>query len=79
MILIEFFGNILKFTWYCIARFFVWIITARDCKHCKYGKCEYFTYDVKWMCTREDMRHQRKCDNSITKVYFERKCKGDDK
>ena len=78
MIIIEFFIKAIKTIWYYIARFFVWIITARDCKHCKYGEEDdfYDGYGI-WYCAREDKKYTIECMNSICRVCFERKEKGD--
>lgn len=55
-----------------IARFFYWVITARDCAHCKWGDDNllYFT------CWRTNEKHKA-CMKSIRRVAFERKKDGD--
>lgn len=81
MIIIEFCVNIIKFAWYIVwhifIRFFVWIITARDCKHCKHGRQGYFYDGYEWECSKEDRRCVKECVDSITRIHFEHKDKGD--
>lgn len=68
MIIIE----AIKNAFWLIARFFYWIVTARDCAHCKW--CEdnllYF------ICGRTDEKREA-CRKSIRRVAFERKKDGD--
>ena len=75
MILIEFIVATAKLIWYLIARFTVWILTARDCRHCYYGRCECYYSGNEWMCDLPDHREVRKCQDSITMVHFKRKNK----
>ncbi len=38
MILLEFLWQIVKKVSYHILRLVIWLITARDCRHCQYGR-----------------------------------------
>ncbi len=38
MILLELLWGIIKWLFYYITRPIIWIITARDCRHCKHGR-----------------------------------------
>jgi hypothetical protein len=65
MIIIEFLFGIIKFIGFWVLRFLFWIITARDCKHCKYsyfGSCRLTTY----------IPQKEACRKSITRKYFEK-------
>ena len=82
MILIELAVNFLKFACYGLARFIVWVITARDCKHCKYGvqECGYACDEyvclkakAKSETTYEYYKIVQEYRDSITRKCFERK------
>lgn len=63
MIIIEF----LKWLFWQIVRFFVWVITARDCEHCKHSYIGFWGI----RCGR----YQKECDEclrSIKRKYFEK-------
>ena len=63
MIIIEFLGNCFRY----ICRFFVWVITARDCEHCKHGYIGFWGIQCG--------KHQIECDDclrSIKRKYFEK-------
>ena len=75
MILIEFIVETVKLIWYCIARFTVWILTARDCRHCYYGRCKGCYDGYEWVCDIQNMVETRKCQDSITRKHFKRKNK----
>lgn len=66
MILIEIFVGMIK----GIARFFVWLITARDCDHC-YWSYEGFGGYISCARIREE---REECLNSVCRKRFERKC-----
>lgn len=75
MILIEFISKIIKFIVYYVARFVIWFITARDCRHCKhstkvFSSTPYYTCNIKWNPTI------RECMNSPYRKNFERRNKG---
>lgn len=72
MIIYEFFVGLSKLIMYCILRFPIWIITARDCKHCKYSRFIRYTYDDEYECclTIEDCCE---CKDTIMRKYFKRK------
>lgn len=64
IIIIEFF----KICFWFIARFFFWIITARDCEHCKhYQRGILYGFVCKKRTTE-----MLDCLNSIKRKYFER-------
>lgn len=84
MILIELVVNFLKFVCYSSARFVVWIITARDCKHCKHGvlHCGYAYDEYECLKAKEEVettyeyyKKVMEYKNSITRKCFERKRK----
>ena len=56
MILLEFFGDLIKWVFYHTTRPIIWIITARDCRHCKYGgwnlHSRWFKDPFGWHCER---------------------------
>lgn len=66
MIIIEAIIEVIRW----LARCIFWLITARDCDHCKYhGGCQYTNPGFEgW-----DMYHD--CKNSVTRVNFVRKKK----
>ena len=85
MIIIELFISIIKFFCYCcllVARFFVWIITARDCRHCKYGKLESGYSGFEWVCmkaraesetTYESYKKENEYRSDVIRKCFERR------
>ena len=82
VILVEFVINFIRSFCVCTARFFVWIITARDCKHCKYGMLNYWYTGEDYICLKADTETNRideyykkvlECTGTITRKYFERK------
>ena len=58
------------FWWIC--RFFYWLITARDCKHCQWGGC-----NGGWTGCWKTEEKQEACMKSICRVGFERKKDGE--
>ncbi len=63
MILLEAVWFVLK----RVLRFLVWFITARDCRHCKYG----YTKSVgRWFCSNSSAHP---CDETICRCDFERR------
>ena len=73
MILLEFMWWLIKFLFYCVARPIIWVITARDCRHCKHsctnhmGQCycgfgeHHYKYECKrtpWRCNFERKRRE---------------------
>lgn len=65
MIIIEYIGEIIK----SIVRFFVWIITARDCDHCK--NCRYTLFASKFCALSWEI--EEKCKSTPHRCHFERK------
>lgn len=65
MILLEVVYSALK----KIARFCIWFITARDCKHCKFGG---FCWGS-WHCNKGDLQDKAKCLTTLWRCYFKRK------
>lgn len=65
MILIEAIQNLVRLA----LRFLVWIVTARDCEHCKFY---YVVFGTK--CCKNP--HTECCINTITRKYFERAERG---
>lgn len=64
MIILEFLESALL----NVARFFVWIVTARDCKHCKhYQRGILFGY----VCEKRTSE-MSDCLGSVTRKYFEK-------
>ncbi len=73
MILIELVVNIVKRLYYYVARFIIWFITARDCRHCKYWNGEHWIYGcnkTNWIPTKVE------CLNSPYRKHFEREKRG---
>ena len=82
MIIIEFIAKSIKIMCWCIARFIVWIVTARDCRHCKYGELTYCYADDYYKCKKAESetnsmydytQNVMDCKNSILRKNFERK------
>ncbi len=73
MILIEFIYKNVKKIYYYIARFIIWFITARDCKHCKYNKVSYWNDRVIYGCGKSNMTTTFECMSSLYRKHFERK------
>ena len=54
----------------CVARFFVWLITARDCEHCENRRLSWLSGN--YGCTKDyDLR--KECLNTVTRCHFERR------
>lgn len=73
MIIIEFMRNFLKNIFYVVLRFPFWLITARDCDHCKYH--DYLLYDcgIADTCRIGNREKEDVCKSTVTRKYFERK------
>ena len=67
MIIIEFIGNVFK----GVARFFVWIITARDCEHCEY---QHYSCLTRTKCCLSN-EGPEECEKSITRKHFKKRGK----
>ena len=68
MILLEFIFGIIK----KVLRFFVWLITARDCEHCKYGTFTKWG----WWCNINEFEKKKTCKTTVMRCYFKRRGKG---
>ncbi len=76
MIIIEFFIELHKFLSFCFLRFFCWIVTAKDCKHCKYGRLEHYYGGDDWECNLGiSMGHW--CRNTVKREHFEKRAKSE--
>lgn len=68
MIIFELVYKIIYFILWNAMRFIVWVITARDCKHCKYGKLHnrggYVCHLTSYIPDKE------KCIKSVTRIFF---------
>lgn len=55
-----------------VARGVVWFITARDCKHCMYGRYSYNSWRQHYECSIsiDDVIN---CKDSVTRCHFKRK------
>lgn len=73
MIIYESFVKLFKSITYNILRFFVWIITARDCDHCKYNELMLYELGVCNVCRIGNRESEEVCKKSITRKYFKRK------
>ena len=72
MIIYEWFVTVCKAILYCICRLPYWLITARDCKHCKNGKINFLLHGDEIYCGK-GLEHGHECKNTITRKNFERK------
>lgn len=75
MVILELVKTILNFILYLPTKFILWLITARDCKHCVYGEPYYYEYDDYTYICKRSLEDKKMCDRSITSKYFERKKK----
>ena len=76
MIIIEFFIEVCKFLSFLFLRFFYWIVTARDCKHCKHGRLEYYYDGHEWECDR-GIYMGYWCRNTVKREHFEKRVKSE--
>ena len=77
MILLELFNFIFDKLFYWISRPIVWLITARDCRHCRYGGFRQFTNGYRWNtfnygCKR-DLIEEDKCKDTSWRCNFEKR------
>ena len=54
----------------CVARFFVWLITARDCEHCAHRYISWLSGN--YGC-KKDYDVRKECLNTVTRCHFERR------
>ena len=71
MILLEFIWGLVKFLFYCVARPIIWIITARDCRHCAYSFLNHqgFCY----CCFGDNHPLKKACLRTPWRCKFERR------
>lgn len=72
MIIIEFLLRLIYYIFYLLARPVIWLITARDCRHCKYGGCNHqgTAYCRRDYCVEEDCKEVPWRRNFERKGYF---------
>ena len=82
MIIIEAIINAIRYVALHVARFIFWIITARDCKHCKYRQWNRDGHEwYEWGCydySHYDRTYHKvtsECYNTITRKKFKRRTK----
>lgn len=77
MIIIEAIRGIFKLLFYYITRPIIWLVTARDCRHCKYGHwrtCSNWYYNpFGWSCGRNCTPDRNACLKSPWRCKFEKK------
>lgn len=66
MVLIEFIQGL----FFLACRLIIWIFTARDCEHCKWG----YEYVGKGMCCAIDDEQCEECLNTVHRKHFKRDC-----
>ena len=70
MIIIEFLWYLIKFLFYYITRPFIWLITARDCKHCKHAA---FNHQGYCFCNGVGV-DEDECKSTSWRCNFKRSC-----
>lgn len=70
MILIEFVLKVVYSAYFYTARFIVWFITARDCKHCQYGQRTMFSKHYR--CSKNWRSDIDTCMESVYRKNFKR-------
>lgn len=79
MILLEFLWGLIKWLFYYITRPIIWIITARDCRHCRHGcwnTTSRWYYDpFGWHCGRDYHPDKVACYETSWRCKFERRCR----
>ena len=77
MILIEFLCGVAKWLFYHITRPIIWIITARDCRHCKHGRWKttsrYYNDPFGWYCGRNYHPDTCACLSTPWRCKFEKR------
>lgn len=71
MIIVEFIVRLVLTIWYGISRFFIWIITARDCRHCIHRQW-YLSVRPHWFCGLTHIPDREACLASPWRVKFKR-------
>ena len=70
MIIAEFLAWLLKKAGYAVSRPVIWLVTARDCRHCKHGMRGYAN---RYCCTLNYVPAIDKCRSTPWKSSFERR------
>lgn len=70
MILLEFMWWSIKTIFWFVARPIIWIITARDCRHCKNGRTNHMG---DCFCGFHNPTKEAACKETPWRCYFERK------
>lgn len=80
MILLEFLWGCIKWLFYYTTRPVIWIITARDCRHCKYGRQfttnRWYYNPFGWYCDRNYIPDKIACWSTPWRCKFEKWKKG---
>ena len=71
MSIIEFIINCINNICYSILRFPYWIITARDCRHCKNSKSNFLISGDTLYCGK-GWQSEIECKHTIKRKYFEK-------
>lgn len=70
MIIFELLMRALKMAGYGIARPMIWVVTARDCKHCIHG---LRGWGHRWRCGLNYIPDQEACIHTPWRCKFERR------
>ena len=75
MILIELLWDVIKWMFYYTTRPIIWVITARDCRHCYYGRLIRGRYHnpFNWGCNRNYCPDIRVCRETPWRCKFKRR------
>ena len=77
MIILEFLWLFIKWIFYYTTRPIIWLITARDCRHCRYGvwlkvfKSYYNPFN--WGCDVTVCDQKYACQSTPWRCHFERR------
>ena len=81
MIVIEMICGICKWIAYYVSRPVIWVVTARDCRHCKYGswsiRSRWYYDPFGWYCRRNYHPDMVACQKTPWRCKFERRRKGE--
>ena len=70
MIILEFLWWLIKWLFFCVARPIIWIITARDCRHCEHSFTNHQNFRY---CGFGDHPYKYECKRTPWRCNFERK------
>ena len=79
MIIVELIAEAFKCISYLISRPIIWVITARDCRHCIYGRLKssgWYYSSSGWYCSRNYQPDVYKCKDTPWRCGFKRRTKG---